>query len=519
MQVTFVDAASPQVADQRITLSAALPVVRQELTLTLTAPASAAGVTGRILAEDGAVAHQAAAEAQAHGLVIRWTPQRTGFYSLEFLEGERVLARHRFPVVWRDLYFFLWPQPTPEMAWQFPYLTSTVFTKPGDQAAWNQLGRRAIATVYYRGRDIASYLQRGDHEGAVQYLYERWVAPLEQGADGIFIDEFGSYPDDVGLQRIAVTGEVLARLRQAYPKAMLLPAIGGALLPQQAVACKHADAIALLEAYPDFAVSTFGTHSFGEYLRNRIEVARHTDLIFERGYLHGEASNDPASWRKHSALILLSMNTVGRGNLEEPSVASLESYVRQIKRMGPEMPGIGFYGANNALAYHREHGLLEAAERLIETYYIKPVIRIREVLFEDYQPIAGRPNRVHVGLENLGGMDARDVRITVHARHSLRGEVEAIGTVTLDRLGTGFEALTRQGKEGDYEFQEVEGDTFVVLEGQNTIFRARSTRSLDWTPRHDGPYEIVAVVERSPQYTVLDGLMTHGILVDAAAKD
>lgn len=442
-----------------------------------------------------------------------WTPEKTGYYDAEVYREDRLLAEHRFAVVWRPLYFPVWPILTPEDAEALPYLTSTMLTKTeSDNSYWNARGSTTLQTVYYRARD--HFNPERPAEEMARDLADRWAKPFTQGADGVFIDELTGYPNPYGQRLMEVEGEALKLLRKQHPDKLIFPAQGGSLWRERASSFKDSDSMALLETYVDFSLLTFGSHSWRAYINQRVEMARDTDLIFQRGY---KTETTPDQFRRHGAILLISMNHVGSAPLEEPAPARLEMHVRYTKQTAPEMPGVGFYGLWQSLPYLRDKQLFDEAERLVEKYYIRPVVDLREVFTADPDPVVGNPVALHAELHNIGGMDARDVSVTLTIRNETTGKVHDCGSMQVDRLGTGF-AVIRNDTDA-LETVTMNQNEYVALPGlEHVVQLSRHTGTLQWTPVQPGYHTLTAEVASSDGYTVMDGRLQTTFLVHAAPQ-
>jgi hypothetical protein len=75
----------------------------------------------------------------------------------------------------------------------------------------------------------------------------------------------------------------------------------------------------------------------------------------------------------------------------------LEEQVRYVRRLAPEMPGLGFYKA-----YGSGEALVGAADALCFTYFVKPTLLAKR----------GEGKAGFVLLENIGAMTAKDIAYT-----------------------------------------------------------------------------------------------------------
>ncbi|MFW6414512.1 MAG: hypothetical protein ACOCZS_04340, partial [Verrucomicrobiota bacterium] len=422
-------------------------------------------------------------------------------------DDDREMKLSQLPVVWQRLYFPHWPQFDVSAGKHFPLLTSTVLSKPNDIDEWQRRGSVAVGPVYYRrGENLKMDLPE---EQTVNRLIERWARPLEKGADGVWIDELCGYPTPQSLKAVNLEMKALKKLREKYPDKLISSAVGGAILREYAAGHKTAGALVTSEMYGEFHNMVHGSRNIKRRIDQRIETMRNTDLIFERGYQ--KQATTPDQWKQHGGIILLSTNHVGGGIWEEPAVARMENYVRYIKKTAPEMPGIGFWSSGSTRNYMEKVGFFKAAERMAEKYYVRPVVDVRNIFFSNYEPTVEEPVKIHVGIHNVGGMDARNLQLNLYAvgpesRH------HDIGTIEINRLGTGFDVIEHNGEH--IKFIEKHGNTYGLLPGKSHVtFPSRQTKTCEWTPPLSGYYKIIAEVKPAEEVTILTGRYQKEILV------
>lgn len=478
-------------------LSRVVPVVNRPLEIRLAPDAKLTGrATLRVAANDETLLTTPVE--LAHGKSPTWsfTPKATGYHTatIEFDGGAEPITR-RFPVVWRDLYFLVWPPPEPSERLAYGPLVAQVIDtdhKADVIRQWHDHGADVVPWVGVPASDASGAIS----EKAIADWVEGVAEHVKRGCEGIFIDEFGAYPNPHGFERMRTICLMLKQLRARFPKLLIMPATAGAIQRELAIGYKEVGAVALFESYPTCFTRFFATHNIDSHLAQRIETARHTDLIH-----HAD--------QPQSAIILLGTRVIAAH--EEPVVAEIEQYVRHIKKTAPEMPGIGFYGM-------RYDGMTAELVRMTDAYYIKPVVDLRAIRFAPYTAVSGRPVDILVGIHNLGGMAARNVKVHVFAAPFGGGQKREIGTITVAEIGNGHMELTQQAEGELIEYQEVNGNRYAVCpyDGQNVVFLARTTGKVSWTPEKRGYYTITAEVQPSPdrQYTILDGAMQETLLVE-----
>jgi len=494
-------------ATTEITLSSAIPVVNQELEIRLNAPP--AGVTEASLSilHDGKSVTNETLKLADGKITKKWIPDQTGFYTAAFrfqAGSQEINARLDFPVVWRDLYFFCWHTNASSRR----CLSSLVCCKEEDIPYWKSRGSKTLAFISFGGAKID---MEHDEQEVVDRTVMKWSAPLRKGYDGIFIDEFGSYPLPEQLKMLERAGKVLIKLRKENPDMLIVPAAGGALLREEAIYFKYSGSVALLESYDTCLEHAFGTHSFRQHLDHRIMVARNTDLIYQRG-------------RKHAAVILLGVGCDGGGML----IPQLEDQVRYVKRIAPEMPGIGFYTGSASGQWAEDSGLMDAAEEMCMRYYIKPVVDVRELWLSDYSPRVGEAVEVLARVHNSGGMDAKEVKLRIHVFEADRSVKTPSGDeITIPELGTGYVSIAGKfknqqeavaaGERKKYEYQNIAGNVYPIFTAykENLIPRDRHVVKTTWTPKSEGMHTVVVEVIPSEGYTTLDASARLEVYVGA----
>jgi hypothetical protein len=317
----------------------------------------------------------------ARDVPLTWTPRETGFYTLRLTLSllDRRPVRATFgpvAVVARDLYFAWFGAPK-----HFRWCNVPTTVKPGDEAWW--LRRGAIPCQWTGGVCYREWSQAQ----FVEHYRAPWIA----------IDEVGGPGED--------TDKFIGALRE-------------------------------LEAEPGErfnAIWFMGTH---DYWRDVTDVV---DLFLPEVYLNyrsnhlGQIDTYLEGTRRAGVLdrtvFGLGINLIRDEQSGEVRVAPTKDDVlrqfRYLKRVAPEMPGLGFFTSDSAAP-----GVAEYADELCGEYFVKPVC----TLLDGGLSIAdGQPRRAVITLANHGGMTARDVRLRVAQRTS-DGRALLDRTVTVHRL-------------------------------------------------------------------------------------
>ena len=495
--------APDEAAQPEVFVAPVVPMVGRELEIRLFNAPAAQELVFSVSLEGKAVYEGQAAAADDGKVAATWTPTETGFYTVRFdLGGGRAVSRE-FPVVWTDLYFVTWGVLWPDEIERVRYVLShAIVAGKVDRTPMSEsipmLKKRGAKLIKWTGGSRGLPGETLDDE-TIERLVAGWSAPIRDGYDGIFMDEFGAWPTPGSIRRLASLHEAFLKLRKENPDAVIMPANGGALLREEGSMYKAAEAVALLETYPQYITEFMASHSIKEHIDHRIMVARNTDLIH-----YGKGRN--------TALILLGTRCSATAH-EEPVEPELEEYVRYIKKKAPEMRGIAFYGG-------RYGTMIETQDRLCLEYYIKPVVDVRAIKFSNYKPRVGQPLDVLPEIHNLGGMTAKRVRVNVYAARLGAGSRSLVGSIEVERIGCGFRDIEYEGEgtapSREPEFQELDGNTYAVYPtGKTQAFLARTTRKVTWTPAQKGYYRITAelVPPEDDQHTILDGALEAQILV------
>ena len=486
------------ISKPEINLSSVIPVVNRELEIRLdNAPAGQEIYFS--IAYEGKDVLKEKAKPDDGKIIRKWTPKETGFYTALFSFGTEKVSLE-FPVVYKEIYFVAWPPVEPSER-DLRYLSSYVVCNEKDIPYWKSRGSKTL--------DCTAGMSRIDmgisEEEAIKKAVDYWSAPIKKGFDGIFMDEFGEYPLPEGLKKVERAGKALIQLRKENPDMLIFPNIGGGLLREESIYIRQSGSIALLETYPNCFIHAWGTHSWRANLDHRVMVARNTDAIWDRR-------------KKHGTLILLGIGCDGGGRL----VPEMEDDVRYIKKTAPEMPGIGFVCGAREKQYALDTGLRKAADDLCLKYYIKPVADIREIFFSNYTPCAGQNVDIFIRVHNLGGMDAKNVKLRLYAVESGRGKKIPIGEeIIIKKIGTGWVdiELNKEDKPRTYyEYREIEGNTYPIFQtakkwGSNIIWIDRHVIKVSWKPGEKGCYTIIAELKPSDNYTILDGFMEKKLVV------
>jgi hypothetical protein len=429
---------------------------------------------------------------------IEFTPNETGYYVATAKTSNNEWSI-RFPVVFREMQFLTWPPLSPSQANLRALSTTVIVNKPMQNSEqiefWHSRGSKILAGTFVGSRQID--LTKTKEEN-IQKLVDAWANSGKGTYDGIYLDEIGAYPDEDGMRKTSIMNQALLRYHTQNPSGLIYAAVAGSLLPEQSIGLRNAGATALLEAYEPWLVAAFGTHRYYDYLDERIQTARNTDLIYERG-------------RTSSAIVFLGADGLNGGITK----LQLEDAVRHVKKHAPEMPGIAFYSSGKTEKWMQDTKLLPFEEDLCERYYIRPVLEVNGIWIDHHTGLhTGQKTTVQVRVDNLGGMTARHVHLRLYAIPMGTNKRQLIGETTVDRVGVGYTQIIDKSLDGlNYKIEDFGGRQVPIFNIPGYVFRDRAIATFSWTPKIPGPYTLYAVIEPDKQFTLLDGIMTQDISI------
>ena len=446
-----------------------------------------------------------------------WKAKATGYYKLE-LSGTDISAVREVPAVWRKMYFYGWVVPkTPQELAKVPVLGScavVVGGTPEKYAEYRSYGITPLAFVSFRASQISLKIPENK---MVEKMIAKWRKGLDNGADGIWIDELGLYPNYTGLEKNRIFSVALQKMRKLFPNAIIMVANAGTTLREQSAVCKSNNIILCPEVYPDCTSAVFGTFSFEKYLDARINVLRETDMLFERGY---KVDATAATFKKGCGIILLGLNNCF-GVVEEPFVPKLEGYIRYLKKTAPEMGGLALWSSNGDQAYSEKYIPYTLQNELLERYYVKPVLHLNNAFADVYTPKAKSKVKLICEVANIGGMQLYKPFAVRAFAVDPAGKRSLVGEVRLPGIGVGLkQAALADSKEPVIEHNEG-GNKYLVTNrkvlGKNTglkvINLGRRTITFDFEPKMSGNHRIVFELAAPADVEVINGSLERDLFV------
>ena len=188
----------------------------------------------------------------------------------------------------------------------------------------------------------------------------------------------------------------MAPFKKERPDAFLAVWSCGALTTPAANAYRRDADLVMLECYVNYSRRAFSTHSFSDYISQRVKMARRMDV--------------------------LEKCVVGLGITSELggiTPAELRSQIEYCRLIAPECPGIAWfrYGGPERV----EPEILRMADEAAVEYFIRPCLMVsdEEVQYAPGSPV--NPGRLSVNIHNIGAMDATNLSVAFYDGHPDQG--------------------------------------------------------------------------------------------------
>ena len=365
-----------------------------------------------------------------------WKPEKNGLYKVQAtVDPENHLKETReddnsgemtLPVLvqGRKL-FFPWYREMPGLRW------ANCFTTAGNKAHKDRLDERGVWPLNweYGGMSWTNYDPQKAKENPEAVLaeiesmfYQKFSSPNDE-IYGFGMDEIGGWPGTFKAKKSAASVRALAKARGKVPGRFYVAWHGGGVRQEVVEHCRSAVDLLLLETYVWRALpEDLGTEDIYQSIQDRLDpFIRGADMLI------------PAYGNPCHTLIALDTS-------ERPDITNLgemEQVVRYIRRICPEMRGLGWYnggygGGWGIKKYTREietkhKNIIARADQLCFKYYIKPCLSfMRESLWME-QNEAGKPV-LTAAISNIGGMDSGPVEVEflVDGKPSGKQKVSAV---------------------------------------------------------------------------------------------
>ncbi len=425
-----------------------------------------------------------------------WKPQQTGFYTVTVEVDPRGnsadsvtdnnTATVTIPVTWRELHILAWG-PQKDCRWVG---TANPAWDADDIAYWHRRGTKALGFM----SPLQGNLMKLSEEEMIENLVNGAAQHVEAGRDGLILDETGSYPNDEGFEYIRRFGKAFKIIREKYPDLRVYNWIGGEIQREEWEVARANRHVLMPEVYPDLFDRVFDSHYFEPYLQRRLPNLS-IDHI--------------------TAIPALGLG----GDCGRRFWPQIESNVRLGRTIAPGLPGICYY----ACTYLGEGESYEGSfqqflDRLTLTYFIKPVIMIKEedIWLDSYSPQRSDPVAVQVRVHNIGGMAATDVGVKIYARHLGTNQRTLLQDTVIPAIGNGTLTIPRGDDAASRDHRVIDGTKHPIVgytSDTDCAFLDRALLDATWTPQRSGYYAIEVEVQPSTDHTVLEGFAKKTIVV------
>ncbi|MBM4073218.1 MAG: hypothetical protein FJ271_30495 [Planctomycetes bacterium] len=503
---------SGPVDDPDIVASRCIPVVGRELTLSARVRGPGAHpVEVRFLlkakGEENVVlsakaGSQAKSDKKGTYVVYQatWKPTRTGIYALTVQvdpaskSGDKITknntATTTLPVTWRELHILAWG-PQRQMKWITAAPSPDVPTG-GEVQYWH---RRGILMLGYMTVREEHFLNAKEAD-VVDFTAKLAGRHASIGCDGLIIDETGAYPNAEGLEFIRRFGVAYDKVREKHPGLRVYNWIAGPLNREELEGARRNKHILMGESYE--AIHGRNAPTFPRFLTERVAKL---------------ATVNPWEESGPGGIIALGIG----GDCGVTFRPQIENSVRLCRRLGPDLPGICYYGVPSLEpGKPNERSLQQFLDDLTFRYFIKPVLSVGEndIWLENLTPAPSEKVRVHVRVHNVGGVAAGNVEARIYARAMSTNDRDLIGKSVIPQIGNGTRVLKEeQPTVNPYRFM---GDTkhpAAVYGKEVRLFLNQALIEAAWTPKQASYYRLEVELTPSPDHTILEGFASKVIPV------
>ena len=455
--------------EERITTTKAFPVVGDSVTIGLRVFAGGAADGARVVfaarmhdsVENLGSAHLQQQEDGSYWCGTEWAPRASGHWQLHAI-GDGIEAMSALTVIERPMHF-VWYGAHESLRY-----ATAVTPPPRDPELKQRLQDMGVAMLDWKGIGRPS----------VDVTAEYWG---DYAHDGIAIDEIGLYdhsgPEGQYSEKALTALKALAPFRQAHPEGFLAVWNAGSLTPLSANYYRASADLVLLECYLNYVRAAFGTHTFSDYLDQRIEMARRMDVL-------------------QKCVMALGI-TRERGGVTPAEIINQIEYSRLA---APECPGIAWFRAQGEDRVDPE--VLRIADEAAWTYFIRPCLMVRDRDL-GFVPTAGEgQGTLCLTVRNIGALTARGVNVAFYLGHPEHGG-KRIGSRFIPQLN----AARGWSKElDDLPAAELNNRAYGIVEA-----------AVEWSPE-PGSYEVYArIFADRRDCTLLSDLAHTRVIVGSGA--
>lgn len=406
---------------------------------------------------------------------VEWIPGATGLYTVIARADNGPVALMRVPVTAQPTYF-CWYGPTrPDVQWMTHHLTARQEEVPALHAR-GVVALKHAGGVSYVGGPRPEDIQWDVDMAAVGARIVQDYTQVEP-FDGIAIDELGLWEDHPQQARLAQGYEqALAEARKRRPDLVFAAWQFGSLNPLMCNLLRDNVDLILCEVYQNHFRAWQDQHRFAECLRQRIEMARQMDVS------------------KKTLMGLAITRGYGGARPDE-----IEEQIRFIRATGPEIRGLAFFWTGDAT-----EEAIRTADDCCYRYWVKPALALFEpgdVTLSDTQPVDGGTLKVLVTVHNVGGTEARRVRVRLWDGDPAGGG-KLVGENVIPRL-----PAARWVDPEARDDQSIEPPEAMRRDGFGM-----ETVSFAWTARR-GPHALWAEIVPDEKITLIEGFQCRRVTV------
>lgn len=409
---------------------------------------------------------------------VEWRAGLPGLYRVIVRQTETgpPVARLLLPVVAQPVFFGFYGPTRPEVEWMTHHLSASA-TEIEALHARGVVALKKVGGVSYLGGTRWEQIPPGLDMAALAPRILKDYTDTRPW-DGIAIDELGMWEQHPEQTALALEfGKILKQARLDRPDQFTAIWQFGSLTPLECNLFRDSADVILCEVYENYFRAWNDLHSFEDYLSQRIQVARSMQVI------------------KKTIIGLSIASDFGDVTPEE-----LEEQVRRVRMLGPEMRGLAFYTTGRC-----SDAVLKRANECCFRYFVRPVVGFfseGDLTLSDYQPVDQGTVRVQATVHNLGGMDARQVRVRFWDGDPAKGGEPIGGPQFITRLPAARwvdpDGLNTRSKE-PAETLRREGFGIVTV-------------SVPWKAKR-GPHQLWAEIVPDAQYTTLRGFQELRVTV------
>jgi hypothetical protein len=182
----------------------------------------------------------------------------------------------------------------------------------------------------------------------------------------------------------------------------------GALTTPAANAYRRSADLVMIECYLNYIRNAFASHTFNDYISQRVTTARRMDVL-------------------EKCVVALGITS----ELGGITPAELRSEIEYCRLAAPECPGLAWfrYGGPERV----DPAILQMADEAAAEYFIRPCLVVNDDELQYVPGSGGQRGRLCLNLHNIGAMDATRLSVAFYDGHPGQGG-RLLGKAYLPRL-------------------------------------------------------------------------------------